>query len=72
MTETASDSKLLEQLKSKLDQRNALAHLCGEILATLSVEANQGHKISELANKGIIQNWNRILGDAIKEPERTT
>ena len=46
---------LLVPVRRALDQRDALAHLCGEMLATIMLPHNQEHQIKELANE--VDKW---------------
>ena len=64
-------SPSLVSINRLLKQRDDLAYLCGEILATLRIPANQSEQIKKLVDTGIIDKWreqyDKFAGNPNKE-----
>lgn len=60
----------LVEINRILNQRDALAHLCGEMLATLRLDSNQEHTISKL-NELCLAGWRKVYKENSGDPSDT-
>lgn len=62
--------ELAEEIRGIVQQRSSLIHLCGEILATLSLEKNMEYTIGCERFRELVEQWRERFDSIKNKPDK--